>query len=109
MLQRGGEFKLIAFYRLAYFHISHDNVFAVTFEGEKLLTNKSLDNLENEMPDYYFRLNRQFIVNFSAIKGFRKMPHQKLSVELAGKEKMEVIISKKKSPRFKSWIGSFQK
>ncbi len=104
MLKKGSELRRVPFRSIAYFNISNQNVYAVAFDGTKFLTDKSLDDLQSEAPNHFFRLNRQYMANFKAIDGFQKASHQKLSVRLYAKEEIATTISKNKAPRFKSWL-----
>ena len=107
MLKVGTSMRRISLEQIAFFSIKHGCIFATTFEGKKLLTDHKLDAIEDKIPDYFFRLNRQFLVNQAAIIGFRKGTYQKLIAELKDDENTEVTISKQKVSSFKTWLSGF--
>lgn len=88
------------------FYIENNVVWVQTLDGEKYHTDYSLSSLLNKLDvRQFFRLNRQSIVSRAAIKGFEKLPFQKLKVELIETINSDAfIVSKYNAPSFKKWL-----
>ena len=76
------------------------------FNGDKFIYDYStLEELEEQLdPDIFFRANRQYIININAIQSAKHLGNQKLSVLLVPPLKMEVEVSREKSPQLKKWL-----
>lgn len=88
-------------------HLCKDSVLYVyTFSGEKyVLDFETLEELEELLdPDYFYRANRQSIINIQAIASVKPRENQKLTVSLKAPLKDEVDISREKAPSFKKWL-----
>ncbi len=96
------ESKVACFYR-------DEVIWIQTFtEGEtqKLITDyNSLDEVEELLnPEQFFRANRQFIVNKTAIESYRTHFTGKIELRLLVPSKEEIIISKEKAHQFRGWF-----
>lgn len=66
----------------------------------------SLDEIERQLnPHRFFRVNRQFIINVSAVEGLKTYFGGKLRVRLLGYEEEEVMCSRDKSSQLKEWLN----
>lgn len=66
----------------------------------------SLEEMEAQLdPRSFFRVNRQFIVNVSAVEGLKTYFGGKLRVRLSGYEEMEVMCSRDKAAALKEWLN----
>jgi hypothetical protein len=88
-------------------HSEKGIVWLLTVNGEKYVTDYTLDGVLNELNSVqFFRLNRQTIIAKESIKGFAKLEYQKLEVDLIetmGNHK-PLIVSKYNAPAFKQWL-----
>ena len=103
LVKLGSQLKSVATEHVAYFYSEEKLVFLRTAANERYVVNQSLDELENLLdPTRFFRINRQYIVNFDAIK--KVHPHFKgrLKVELYPTASEDVYISSRSLPRSKS-------
>jgi DNA-binding LytR/AlgR family response regulator len=77
-----------------------------TFQGEKHpLEYDSMDELEEILdPRRFYRANRQFIINISAIASVQLHENQKLTVFMKKPLNIEIDISREKAPSFKKWF-----
>ena len=67
--------------------------------------NVSMDELEHQLnPDYFFRANRQYIINVEHVLFLGNYFGGKLIVRLKGYPKTEIQVSKEKAQRLKEWI-----
>lgn len=66
----------------------------------------SLDEIERQLnPHRFFRVNRQFIINVSAVEGLKTYFGGKLRVRLLGYEEEEVMCSRDKASQLKEWLN----
>ncbi|MEC7264285.1 MAG: LytTR family DNA-binding domain-containing protein [Bacteroidota bacterium] len=76
-------------------------------EGKQYFLDKTLEKIFEELPEhFFFRLNRQFIVNRNVIQGFSKLENGKISVSLKNQLALpeEIPVSRTKAPSFKRWF-----
>ena len=67
----------------------------------------SLDQLEDLLdPAQFFRINRKFIVSFSAISDIISYSNSRLKVKLNSNESNDLIVSREKVQDFKKWLES---
>lgn len=66
----------------------------------------SLDEIERQLnPHRFFRVNRQFIINVSAVEGLKTYFGGKLRVRIFGYEEEEVMCSRDKASQLKEWLN----
>lgn len=69
------------------------------------VVNVSMDELEHQLnPDYFFRANRQYIINVEHILFLGNYFGGKLIVRLKGYPNTDIQVSKEKAQRLKEWI-----
>lgn len=103
----GQKIKSIKAEEIAYFSVTEKNVLMTTFDGHSYGIEHTLDTLETMIdPDCFFRVNRQYIVNFEAILNMYPMSKSRLRVELKPTTKEEVTVSLQRMVEFRKWIGS---
>lgn len=92
--------------KIAYFHIENTAVFAHTFDHKRLMVSKKLDALEEQFTPFFFRANRQFLVNRKAVKEASQYFNRKLSVTLHVPTKEQIIVGKEKVTSFFDWLAN---
>ena len=100
------EFKL-RFDEIIGFYIDDENIVCLGIDKKRYFVNQSLNDLEETLPrQYFFRLNRQFILNYQTINGYKRMENGKLQVILHEIEHLprEISVSRTKAPAFKTWF-----
>lgn len=106
IVKKGLEYISIETKDIAYFFSEHKLVFLKDKNANKYLVDKPLSELTSELdPIKFFRLNRQFLCEISAIKKYRTDSKGKIIAELEPPSGEEVIISKEIAPVFKKWIN----
>jgi DNA-binding LytR/AlgR family response regulator len=91
---------------IAYFQTRNGVVYLCTFDNNKYLMDFNLDELGQQLdPEKYYRANRQFVINFQAIKTVHKYHKGKLLIELAHKTDEPITVSSEKATDFKAWLG----
>ena len=73
--------------------------------GTSEVVNLSMDELEQQLnPNYFFRANRQYIINIEYILFIGNYFGGKLIVRLKGYSDTKITVSKEKAQRLKEWI-----
>lgn len=104
--KKGTDFVAITCNEIAYFFTEHKVVFVRDTTGRQYILDKTLAELEKELdPRVFFRLNRKYLTNVSAIEKF-KSDNGKIKVHLKPTVNEDVFISKETAPLFRSWIGT---
>lgn len=92
---------------VAYFYTSNEKVTATTFKGEKYVVDRTLEALQNNLPEEeFFRANRQFIIARKAVKDIAVWFGSRLSLNLTVQIPEKIIISKARVSEFKQWLMS---
>lgn len=90
---------------IAFFYINYTSPSIVTFNGEQFDVNQSLDQLKTLLSSkQFFRLNRQYLINFSAVKEIEHYFGRKLFVKLTVPTDEKLLIGKEKTVQFLSWM-----
>lgn len=77
-----------------------------TFSGERHQVDYSMDKLQDMLGPDFYRANRQFIVNFRAVKHISKYFSRKLLIKVSIKFDEQIIVSKAKASEFLRWLES---
>ncbi|SEO33134.1 LytTr DNA-binding domain-containing protein [Mucilaginibacter gossypiicola] len=90
---------------IAFFYIRNNAVSMVCFDKQEYTLSQSLDQITAAVsPDQFFRVNRQYLINFKAIKEAELYFMRKLYVRLVIETPEKLLINKEKSPFFLSWM-----
>ncbi|GAA0891808.1 LytTR family DNA-binding domain-containing protein [Fulvivirga kasyanovii] len=104
LVKRGVDFVSVAAKNIAYFFTEHKLVFLVSRDGDKYIVDKTLTELNDELDtDYFFRVNRKYLVHIDAIEKF-KSENGKIALYLLPPTREEVHVSKENAPNFRGWI-----
>lgn len=90
---------------IAYIQIDSGIVKAYTFKGESYIIDEKLEDIESDLdPAKFFRANRQFIVQRSAVVNLTLYFNGKLILNIHPAPEERIIISKVKAPLIKEWM-----
>lgn len=99
------KYKTIAVENIAFFFIKHDGTWIMCFDKQQYVLSQSLDQVAAAVsPKQFFRLNRQYLVNFKAIKEVEPYFMRKLYVKLVIETPEKLLVNKEKSHAFLSWM-----
>ncbi|HUP14104.1 MAG TPA: LytTR family DNA-binding domain-containing protein, partial [Niastella sp.] len=56
-------------------------------------------------PTAFYRVNRKYLVNMSAIKRIKTYPKSKLLLEVSPLVTEDIVISQENAAAFKQWMG----
>lgn len=90
---------------IAYFYVKNEYSIIVCFDGQQYLVNYSLEHIQSALSDLqFFRLNRQYLVNFNAVKEVEHYFARKLLVKLTVSVAEKMLVSKEKARGFLRWL-----
>lgn len=90
---------------IAYFFIHNEITHLVTFDKQQFQLTQTLGQIAEQVsPKQFFRVNRQYIVNFSAIKEMEHYFQRKILVKLTVETPEQLLINKEKSHSFFTWL-----
>ena len=103
--KKGTNYYVIFTNQIAFIYTESRIVFLIDRTGERYTVERSLSELEIELPSReFFRVNRKFIVHINAILSFKPSFKGKIALELLHLAKAEVSISQENATQFKKWI-----
>ncbi len=106
LIKNGANFGFLNISDVAYFRSDSSLTQAITKGGKCPVVEHSLDELESIInPRDFFRINRNMMVQLTAIQKISPYLNGRLVLELAPSCKGEVIVSREKVGAFKIWLG----
>jgi DNA-binding LytR/AlgR family response regulator len=101
----GRQMKLVLAEEVAYFFTEQKIVYLVTFQQVKYNTGFTLERLEQQLnPALFFRINRQFIINLSAIVKLLPASKSRMQVVLKPETIHDTITSFGRTESFFNWM-----
>lgn len=105
LVKLGDRLISLAETEIAYFYADQKIVILVSNDHKKYAINYTLDELERLLdPQFFFRLNRQYITRIQAIDRMHHYFKSKIKVYLKPEAEQEIVISRERSPIFKKWL-----
>lgn len=91
--------------KIAYFYSQFGGTFLVTFDKKEYPVPQSLDEVGQLISNnQFFRINRQYLVNFTAIAEVEHFFSRKLLVKLNIATSEKLLVNKDKASRFLQWL-----
>jgi two-component system, LytTR family, response regulator len=92
---------------IAFFYIKYESPAIMCFDRQEYFVNYSLDRVQDLLPNkQFFRLNRQYLINFNAVKEVEYYFARKLLVNSVIPMKDKLIISREKVSEFLHWLDN---
>lgn len=105
MVASGGQIRSVPVEQVAYFQSEGRYVKLVSTDNHRYIVDGTMDKIAAELdPRTFFRINRQLIVSFSAIKSMAPFSKSRVKVVLQPVPDVESIVSVERSAEFKSWL-----
>lgn len=106
LIKIGEHYRSIPIPSIHCFFILERNTFLLTDKGKSYPIDYSLDMLEQMVdPNLFFRVSRNFIVNFNAIRDIIVYSSSRLKIVVANwTEKEEILVSRERVTKFKEWM-----
>jgi two-component system, LytTR family, response regulator LytT len=92
---------------IAFFYIRYESAMIMCFDKQEYFVSYSLEQIQNLLPEkQFYRLNRQYLINFSAVKEVEHYFARKLLVNPVITTKDKLIVSKEKVTDFLHWLDN---
>jgi len=99
--------KIFRIEEIALFYVKEEKVYLITSKNEAFRMFKNMRYLESTIdPKLFFRVNRQLLVNKTAVVGYSKTEHRKIVLQLNIEFDDLVVVSRLKVSAFKEWLGN---
>ena len=108
LIQIGDKFRKIETEDVAYFYAMEKSTFLKTPEGVSYPIDISLDSLVNTIdPSRFFRINRKYIVNITAIKNMFAWSRNRIKIILTPSPDYDndTVVSIDRASEFKLWLN----
>lgn len=90
---------------IAFIYIRNESATIMTFQEQEYSIPQSMDQLQGLLSTKdFFRLNRQYLINFKAVKEVEHYFDRKLFVRLSIPSPEKLLIGKEKTSGFLSWL-----
>lgn len=105
LIFKNNKYVTIQTENIAFFCIKNDMPVIMTFDKAEYPITQSLDEVQKLLaPIQFFRLNRQYLVNFAAIREAEHYFSRKLIVKLTVNTEEKLLVGKDKATTFLSWL-----
>lgn len=92
---------------IALFYIKYESAMIMCFNQQEYFVNYSLEQINKLLPEkQFFRLNRQYLINFNTIKEVEHYFARKLLINPAIPIKEKLIVPKEKVADFLHWLDN---
>ena len=108
IVKKGAEFHIVWVRDVIYFTCDNGILFLVTKENHKHMLSGTLQDLAGQLETHFFyRANRNFIVNSDFIKGFRKIGNR-INLIFTVPARDEIYVNNYRVTEFKNWLSVVQ-
>lgn len=102
---KNNKYTTIQTDQIAFIYIRNDSSTIMTFQGQEYSITQSMDQVQALLSaKQFFRLNRQYLINFTAVKEVEHYFARKLFVKLVIPSPEKLLIGKEKTSTFLSWL-----
>ena len=108
LVQIGTKINSVPVAEVAYFMADGKYLMLYTHEGGGYILDQTMAALEERLdPQIFFRINRKFIVSFSAIKEMIRYSNNRIKIGLSPlpPENIEAIVSADRIREFRDWLN----
>jgi DNA-binding LytR/AlgR family response regulator len=90
---------------IAFFYIKYESTLMTCFNRQEYSIKYSLEHIQHILSELqFYRLNRQFLINFNAIKEVEHYFSRKLLVKLVIPVSVKLLVSREKASHFLHWL-----
>lgn len=102
----GTTIKSITVNEIAYFYTENKTNFLCTNDGKKYPVDFNLDHAEQILdPNYFFRINRQFIIAHYAIAEMKAHSRSRIIIKLSPDSKLNTTVAIDRASDFRDWLS----
>lgn len=92
---------------IAFFYVRYESSIIICFDKQEYFVDYSLEQIQNLLASkQFFRLNRQYLINFCAVKEVEHYFARKLLVKLTVSAPDTLLVSKEKASSFLHWLDN---
>lgn len=105
LVRNGNLIQAVPTTEIAYFYSDQKTSLLMTKEGKRFPVDLSLDKVMELLdPQFYFRLNRKYIVHIDSAAKMHPYFKGRLKVELVPAIEDDIVVSSERTPEFKAWL-----
>lgn len=105
LVRFGEKIQSIPIEEVSFFFSEERVTFLQTHSGKKYVLDYTLEQVETQVdPEQFFRINRKYLVRFSAVSEVFSYSNSRLKVLVAGCQDQDILISREKVAEFKGWL-----
>lgn len=105
LVQRGQTMIPISVNQIHILHLEHETVRVYCSDNHQYALYRTLDDLQTQLDSaYFFRINRQMLINREAITAIQPYTNRKVLLKTRVPTRQDVIVSRLKVPAFMKWI-----
>ncbi len=104
----GTRIKSVPVKDIAYFMADGKYLMLYTLDGAVYIVDRTMGEIEGRLdPRRFFRINRKFMIGFTAIKDMVRYSNSRVKVVLqpAPPQSIEAIVSNERVREFKEWLN----
>jgi len=107
LVYKNGKYTTVPTNNIAYVFTRNEQTTLVTFDNDFFTLDQSLDETSGQVdPKNFFKLNRQYLISFNAIKEVEHYFARKLLIKLNIPLEEKLLVGKDKSTLFLNWLGN---
>lgn len=105
LIFKQNKYVIVPTEQIAFFYIKNEVPTIMNFEGKEFTINQSLEEVHQQLSALqFFRINRQYLINFKAIDAVEPYFARKLLVKLLIPSPDQLLVGKDKATAFLSWL-----
>jgi len=105
LVSKLNKYMTVSTENIAFFYIRNETTMIMCFDQQEYALAQSMDHVHSLLaPKQFFRLNRQYLVNFAAVKELERYFARKLFVRLTIPTPDKLLVNKEKINSFLSWL-----
>ncbi len=105
IIHAGSLLRSIETSKIACFYSTNKDTYLITEEGRSYPIDFSLDKVESLIdPKLFFRINRQVIIHFQAIKEVHVLSKSRIKLTPSFQFEEDLMVSKAKTRSFREWL-----
>ena len=106
LVYKSNKYQTVPTELIAFFYIKFESTMLVNFAGQEYSLDYSLEQIQNLLPEnQFFRLNRQYLLNFNSVIEVEHYYARKLLVKTSIPFAERLIVSKERARIFLNWLG----
>lgn len=108
LVQIGAKIKSVTADEIAYFMADGKYLMLYTTDGNNYIVDYTIAGIEERLdPKFFFRINRKFIINYTAIKDMIRYSGSRIKIILSPTppDNIEAIVPTERIREFKEWLN----